>query len=238
MTDSYRRHRALLAACALLLSASGAACAQQPAPSGAQRAPAASTPADVDSILPRADRGRMKGADSARVTLIEVSDFQCPFCRQFAEGTYRQLDSAYIRTGKVKLVFINYPLPNHQRAYASSEAAMCAGAQGKFWPMHDRLFAAQREWSDDAGAATRFDAYAAELKLDMAAFRDCTANDRVASIIVGDAMKASGAGINGTPAFIINGSKLLSGAIPFEQLRTELDAALAGPSAAPAPRPN
>ena len=244
-TDTFRRHRAFLAACALLLGANGAACAQQPAPSAAQAAPSASAPAGLDSILPRADRGRMKGADGAQVTLIEVSDFQCPYCRQFAETTYRQLDSAYIRTGKVKLVFINYPLPNHLRAYASSEAAMCAGAQGKFWPMHDRLFATQREWSDAPDAARRFDAYATELGLDMPAFRDCTANDRVAPIIVGDAMKASGAGINGTPAFIINGAKLLSGAIPFEQLRTELDAALAGPAAAPpapapapAPRPN
>ena len=216
---------ALAAAIALTLAGSGA-CAQPPASTaGAASAP---VPADVDSVLPRADRGRTKGADGAPLTLIEVSDFQCPYCRQWTETTYRQLDSAYIRTGKVKMVFINYPLPNHPRAYAASEAAMCAGAQGKFWPMHDRLFATQREWSGMADAARRFDAYAGEIGLDMAAFRDCTANDRVAQLIIGDALKAAGGGINGTPTFVINGTRLLGGAVTFEQMKTELDAALAG----------
>ncbi|HEX8361297.1 MAG TPA: DsbA family protein, partial [Longimicrobium sp.] len=76
-------------------------------------------------------------------------------------------------------------------------------------------------------AAQRFEGFAGELSLDMAAYRDCTANDRVAALILGDAMKASGAGIGGTPAFIVNGSKLLNGAVTFDQLKTELDAALA-----------
>ncbi|HLL85440.1 MAG TPA: thioredoxin domain-containing protein [Longimicrobium sp.] len=218
--------RVALAAAIALTLAGGGACAQPPASTaGAASAP---VPADVDSVLPRADRGRTKGADGAPLTLIEVSDFQCPYCRQWTETTYRQLDSAYIRTGKVKMVFINYPLPNHPRAYAASEAAMCAGAQGKFWPMHDRLFATQREWSGMADAARRFDAYAGEIGLDMAAFRDCTANDRVAQLIIGDALKAAGGGINGTPTFVINGTRLLGGAVTFEQMKTELDAALAG----------
>lgn len=217
--------RALAAGIALTLAASGA-CARPPAPSSG--AAAAPVPADVDSVVPRADRGRTKGVEGAPLTLIEVSDFQCPFCRQWTETTYRQLDSAYIRTGKLRMVFINYPLPNHPRAYAASEAAMCAGAQGKFWPMHDRLFATQAEWSGMADAAGRFDAFATELGLDMAAFRDCTANDRVAQLIIGDALKAAGGGINGTPAFIINGTRLMQGAVPFEQMKAELDAALAG----------
>jgi protein-disulfide isomerase len=223
---------ALTAAIALTLAGSGA-CARPPAPSGS--AASAPVPADVDSVLPRADRGRTKGVDGAPLTLIEVSDFQCPYCRQWTETTYRQLDSAYIRTGKVKMVFINYPLPNHPRAYAASEAAMCAGAQGKFWPMHDRLFATQREWSGMADAARRFDAFATEIGLDMAAWRDCTANDRVAQLIIGDALKAAGGGISGTPAFVINGSRLLGGAVTFEQMKTELDAALASPVAPPPP---
>ena len=229
VSELFRRNRVRLAAAALLLAGSGTACAQQPAPAGGQAAPALAS----DSLLPRAEQGRMKGAEGAPVTLVEVSDFQCPYCRQFAEGTYRQLDSAYIRTGKVRLIFVHYPLPGHASAYAASEAAMCAGAQGKVWPMHDRLFAAQREWSGAPDLARRFDAFATELGLEMASFRDCTVNDRVASLVIGDAMKVAGSGINGTPAFIVNGSKLLSGAIPFEQLKAELDAALANPGAAP-----
>lgn len=221
-TEKTRRHRALIAAIALLLAGTSAACAQGSAP-----AQGGATPAGLDSLPARAEEGRAKGAAGAPVTLIEISDFQCPFCRRFAETTYRQLDSAYIRTGKVRLIFIHYPLPNHARAYAASEASMCASAQGKFWPMHDRLFATQQEWGNAPDAARRFDAFAAELKLDMPAFRDCTANDRVAALILGDAMKAAGAGIGGTPAFIVNGSKLLNGAVTFPQLQTEIEAALA-----------
>jgi protein-disulfide isomerase len=101
--------------------------------------------------------------------------------------------------------------------------------------MHDRLFATQREWSGMADAARRFDAFAGEIGLDMAAFRDCTANDRVAQLIIGDALKAAGGGINGTPAFVINGTRLLGGAVTFEQMKAELDAALANPGAPPPP---
>jgi protein-disulfide isomerase len=194
-------------------------------------APAAGASVNADSLLARADRGRMKGADSAQVTIIEVSDFQCPYCRDFAATTYRQVDSAYVRTGKARILYINLPLSSHREAFGAAEAAMCAGVQGKFWQMHDRLFATQREWSGQANAAQRFERLAGELQLDMAAWRDCTANDRTASIIVADAMQAAEARINGTPMFILNGrggQRALSGAVPFDQFARELDAVLAG----------
>ncbi|HYJ80200.1 MAG TPA: thioredoxin domain-containing protein, partial [Longimicrobiaceae bacterium] len=108
MTRGGRARRAGLTPVALAgmlaVLAAVSACAQ----SGGQRAEAAA-PAEVDSILPRADRGRYKGAEAAPVTVVEVSDFQCPFCRQWFEETYRQLDSVYVRTGRVRMVFINYP---------------------------------------------------------------------------------------------------------------------------------
>lgn len=226
-----------LAAAALLLAATlpVAACGQT---QGAAPASASASAANPDSLLARADRGRARGADSARVTIIEVSDFQCPYCREFATSTYARVDSAYVRTGKARLIYINLPLSTHQQAYSAAEAAMCAGAQGKFWPMHDRLFATQREWSGQADAGARFERLAQALQLDMAAYRDCTANDRVASVIVNDAMQAAQAGINGTPAFILNspaGQRALSGAVPFEQFAREMDALLAGQPAAEAP---
>jgi len=197
----------------------------------------ASSPANLDSLLERASRGRIHGAADARVTIVEISDFQCPFCRQFFESTYRQLDSAYVRTGKVKLVFYAFPLPGHREAYPAAKAAMCAGVQGKFWGMHDRLFATQREWSGQDLVAPRFAGYAQALGVDMAAYRDCVDNDRVAPIILNDAMQASGAGVNGTPTFIINGSKALNGAVPFEEMKREIDAALAAPAAPATPPP-
>src|SRR5688500_18227689 len=113
-----------LGAAALLLTATLAttACGQtRRAPSSA----AAPTAASIDSVIPRADAGRNKGADSARVTIVEVSDFQCPYCREFAATTYARIDSAYVRTGKAKMVYINLPLSSHANAFPAAEAAMC-----------------------------------------------------------------------------------------------------------------
>jgi protein-disulfide isomerase len=228
-----------LAAMALLLATTlpTAACAQ---PQGA--APASSAAASgvrADSIVARADRGRMKGPDSAQVTIVEVSDFQCPYCREFAATTYPRIDSAYVQTGKARMLYINLPLSNHREAFAAAEAAMCAGAQGKFWQMHDRLFATQREWSNQPDAGRRFERLAQALRLNMPAYRDCTANDRPAPIIVSDAMQAAQAGIQGTPAFILtsrNGQRALSGAVSFEQFAQEMDALLAGQPAPAQPQ--
>ncbi|MBW3572837.1 MAG: DsbA family protein [Gemmatimonadetes bacterium] len=224
-----------LAAAALLITATLAttACGQsQGAAQGSGVSP--------DSLLDRANRGRMKGSDSARVTIVELSDFQCPYCRDFAATTWKQVDSAYVRTGRARVLYINLPLTSHREAFQAAEAAMCAGVQGKFWPMHDRLFAAQGEWSGKADAGERFDSYAQALELNMADWRDCTANDRTAPLIVGDAMQAAEARINGTPTFILNspnGQRALTGAVPFEEFAREMDALLAAPAAGSAPAP-
>lgn len=213
-----------LAAAALLTTAllSTTACGQR---QGAAAAPAV----NPDSVSARADRGRMKGPENALVTIVEISDFQCPYCREFAATTYPKIDSAYVQTGRARIVYINLPLSIHRDAFAAAEAAMCAGAQGKFWPMHDRLFVTQNEWKNQADAVQRFERMAQALQLDMAAYRDCTANDRTASLIIGDATQATEAGVQGTPAFILTsraGQRALSGAIPFEQFAQEMDALL------------
>lgn len=217
----------------LALAAGGPACAQQEG-----RASATATP--PDSVPVRAERSRLLGAPNAPVTIVEVSDFQCPFCRQFATETFAALDSAYLQTGKARLVFVSYPLPNHPLGWIAAEAAFCAGAQGRFWPMHDRLFATQREWTAATEPARVFAAQAAALGLDTLAFRDCTDNDRVAPVILGDLLQAAQAGINGTPTLILmankDGSqarKVLVGAQPFETLSREIDALLAGGNSAP-----
>ena len=225
-----------LAAAALLITGTlaASACAQAPA------AQSGGSTMNPDSVTARADRGRTKGAEGAPVTIVEVSDFQCPYCRQFASGTYTQIDSAYVRTGRAKLVYINLPLSIHANAYSAAEAAMCAGAQGRFWKMHDRLFATQGDWGPQPDAVQRFERLAQALSLDMAAYRDCTVNDRTASIILNDAMQAGGAGIQGTPAFILNGpggQRALSGTVSFEQFATEMNAVLGSPPAEAPPQP-
>ena len=224
-----------LATAALLTTAilSTAACGQA---RGSGEGAAVLEGVDPDSVRAAADRNRMKGAESAQVTIVEISDFQCPYCAEFAQRTYPRIDSAYIATGRARMLYIHLPLGNHPEAFRASEASMCAGAQGRFWEMHDRLFATQRDWSGAVDAVRRFEGMAEELELDMGAYRDCTLNGRTASIIVGDAMQAATAGISGTPSFIINapgGQRALSGAVPFEQFAEALDSLLAAPAATP-----
>jgi protein-disulfide isomerase len=225
-----------LAAGALALLTAVTACAQQGA--GGSAATASSTSArgvpPLDSVLSRASSGRQKGSADAKVTVVEVSDFQCPYCRMFFDSTYRRFDSTYVRTGKVRMIYINYPLPMHSQAFAAAKAAMCASAQGKFWQMHDLLFGRQREWAEQMDAAQRFTRFAQEIGLDAAQYRDCYDNDRVAPLITNDLSQAAGSGMNSTPTFIVNREKVLNGAIPFAELAREVDAAIAaqnGPAA-------
>jgi protein-disulfide isomerase len=164
---------------------------------------AAAQGAASDSLLSRANQSRTRGEVSAPITIIELADFQCPYCRQFSQETFAALDSAYIRTGKARIVFYNLPFPNHPSAWIASEAAMCAGAQGSFWPMHDRLFAEQAKWTDSPDPVPQFEGFASGLGLDLASFRDCTAKDRVAPLLVADLLQAGAGGANATPTFVI-----------------------------------
>ncbi|HET7461123.1 MAG TPA: thioredoxin domain-containing protein [Longimicrobium sp.] len=229
---------ALLAGVAALLVAASA-CAQQGGASGGGGAAGSAVP--LDSVLSRASNSRQHGSQYAKVTLYEVSDFQCPFCKMFFDSTYAKFDSAYVRTGKVRMVFINFPLPMHNQAFAASKAAMCAGAQGKFWEMHDRLFRGQRDWRDQADAPQRFSRYASEIGgINASQFRDCVENDRVSPLIVNDIMQASGAQVNSTPTLILNREKILNGAVSYAELAREVDALLAAagqgtPPAGPPP---
>lgn len=231
------RARLAPAVLSLALAASVSACGAQEGgderPAGARAAVPELSP---DSVLARADRGRMKGQANAPVTILEVSDFQCPFCRQWTEQTYPKIDSAYIQTGKARIIFINSPLSNHHQAYPAAKAAMCAAVQDKFWPMHDRIFATQQEWSGQADAAQRFARFAVELELDPAQYRDCYENDRVAGVILNDVSGVGGAGIRGTPTFILNGQQALNGAVPYQEMSAAIDVLLAAGGAAGQPQ--
>jgi protein-disulfide isomerase len=219
------------------------ACAQQTETATAAQERAAPAALDADSTLARAARSRVKGADEAPVTLIEVSDFQCPFCREFALETFPALDSAYVRTGQVRVVFISYPLPNHEASWGASEAALCAGAQDRFWPMHDRLFRSQGEWSQAADPIPLYVRDAAAVGADTAAFRRCLERDGVAPIIISDLLQGTSGGVNGTPTFILQAAgaegqpqqRMLVGAQDFAAMSQAIDALL--PSVVERPRP-
>lgn len=178
------------------------------------------------ALLRKADAGRIAGDSTARLMVLEVSDFQCPYCKQFHEQTYGSLRSAYVESGKVRLAYVNLPLRSHKNAWPAAEAAMCASVQGKFWAMHDSLFRSQERWSEIAKADTMFRRFAGSMRLDAASFEACVSTHATRPLIASDAERSSGAGINGTPAFII-GDSLISGAYPFTEFKRVIDANLA-----------
>jgi protein-disulfide isomerase len=181
-----------------------------------------------DSVVTRrASDARMKGAADAPITVFELADFECPFCRRFTDEVLQQLDSAYIATGKVRWVYVNYPLPNHARAWVAAEAAMCVGgAGGDFWRAHDAFFERQDEWAHGADPAGAFAAIAAEAGADAAQWRRCVDEDLVAPVLIQDLMSAAQTGASGTPAFIIDQRELFVGVRPFEEWVPVLEAAL------------
>jgi protein-disulfide isomerase len=168
----------------------------------------------------------VKGNASAKVTIIEYSDFQCPYCAQYSVQTYPQIDEKYIKTGKVKYIFRPLVLPNHLQAQKAMEAAESAGAQGKFWEMHDLLFGRQSQWSDKGGAVEIFKGYAKSLALDEAAFAFALDCGRYAAIGNENGADAQKAGVTGTPTFLVNG-RVLGGAYPFEQFAKVIEEELA-----------
>jgi protein-disulfide isomerase len=182
--------------------------------------------APTDSNITRADLARIQGSPTAPLWVIEVSDFQCPYCKQWHDQTYNTFLDQYVKTGKVRLAYVNFPLQSHVHAWPAAEAAMCAGAQGKFWPMHDALFTTQTQWETLTSPATVFDSLAKASGVEMRSWRDCVSSGKMKPLIAADQDRASRAGANATPTFMI-GDKILPGAQPIEDLRRVIDSALA-----------
>lgn len=184
----------------------------------------AAKPAAPDSNITLADLSRIQGSATAPVWVIEVSDFQCPYCKQWHDQTYATLRDQYVKTGKIRLAYVNFPLDSHVHAWPAAESAMCAGAQGKFWPMHDALFATQNHWEATSSPAPIFDSLAKATGLDMKRWHDCVSSGLMKPLIAADHDRASRAGAAATPSFMI-GDKILTGAQPIEELRKAIDSA-------------
>jgi protein-disulfide isomerase len=161
------------------------------------------------------------GQSSAPVTIIEFSDYQCPYCGRFETDTYPQLKTDYIDTGKVKLVFRNFPLSFHENAQNAAEAAECANEQGKFWAYNENLFA-----KNTALTVTNLKQYAKDLGLDTTKFDQCLDSGKMKSVVQKDVTDATSYGVSGTPTFYINGVELV-GAQPISAFKQVIDAALA-----------
>jgi len=169
---------------------------------------------------------RAKGNPNAPVTVVELSDFQCPWCRRFTVETLPALEREYIAPGKVRLVFINFPLAEiHRNAVAAHEVAMCAARQDRFWPMHDILFRRQEDWAplDEPGPALV--AYADSIGADRDQLRRCLESGATRTEVETDARSAFRTGANSTPSFLIEGG-LLAGQHGIEVWRPILDSIL------------
>jgi protein-disulfide isomerase len=158
--------------------------------------------------------GPATGPSTAPVTIVEFSDFQCPYCSRLTP-TLDQVKKKY--GDKVRIVFRQFPLPMHQNAEKAAEAALCANDQGKFWQLHDAMFSNQ-----GALAVDQLKAKAVELGLKADDFNKCLDSGAKVAVIEADKKAGSEAGVNGTPAMFING-RFLNGAVPLEQVTTVID---------------
>jgi protein-disulfide isomerase len=184
------------------------------APAGGGDAP------PVDNKVYTVDIGTspVMGPKNAKVTIVEFSDFQCPFCARFANDTFKKIKETY--AGKLRIAFKQFPLPFHDKAQGAAEAALAAHAQGKFWEMHDKLFA-----SSGALARPDLDRYAKEIGLDVARFAADMDSKKFAPQVEADLAQGKGLGPMGTPTFYVNGHKI-EGALPFEAFKSVIDEAL------------
>lgn len=165
------------------------------------------------------------GDENAPVTIVEFSDYQCPFCGRYSTETFSLVKTNFVDMGKVKYYFRDFPLEFHPQALPAAKAANCAGKQEKFWEMHDKIFTNQNEWSGSAEADQVFAKYAKELGLDTDKLEACISEDATATEIANDLATGSILGASGTPSFFINGEKLV-GAQPYAQFETIINAAL------------
>ncbi|PIN75419.1 disulfide bond formation protein DsbA [Candidatus Woesearchaeota archaeon CG10_big_fil_rev_8_21_14_0_10_36_11] len=172
---------------------------------------------DMDTLI---DDDAVLGSSNAPITIVEFSDYECPFCARFYAQTLQQIETQYVDTGKVKLIFRDFPLSFHQQAQKAAEAAECAGEQGKYYEMHNALFENGVE-----GGVTSFKKFALNLGLNTAMFNTCLDTGAMASEIQQDFLDGQRAGVQGTPAFFINGN-LVSGAQPFSVFEQVIEAAL------------
>lgn len=170
------------------------------------------------------------GSPSAPVTVVEFSDFQCPFCRKLFRETLPGLKEDYIKGGKVRFVYRDFPIAGiHEMAETYAQAAECADEQGRFWEMHDTIFQEQ----DLRGPGTISGVTVSDLKgwarkvgLDGAAFDGCVDSGKYREEVAKDLADGQAAGVTGTPTTFINGRAVV-GAVPYQQLKAFINAALA-----------
>jgi protein-disulfide isomerase len=175
------------------------------------------------------DGASLRGSERADTILMVFSDFQCPFCVRFARDVLPEIERDYVRTGKVALVFRHMPLAIHSQAVQAALSAECAGQQGRFWEMHDHLFAQEVIVEDTLRKAS------ASLHLDSQRFEKCLSDPAVNKAVRAATEEASRLGVRGTPSFFfgrrledgrVRVSRAVGGVIPTSAFKSQLDAAV------------
>jgi protein-disulfide isomerase len=178
-------------------------------------------------LLERADRGRIQGDGAAPVWLVVASDFQCPYCQTWHAETYATLVRDYVRPGKIRIAYLNYPLNIHKNAWPAAEAALCASVQGMFWEMHDAIFATQSRWNAMPNPLPLFDSLAVnKFSLNADQWRSCMSTHATAALVQADFERLRAAGVESTPSFFV-GDRGISGAQPTDVFRAAIEQALA-----------
>jgi protein-disulfide isomerase len=200
---------------------------EKPAIAEAAEPNAPAPPPTPASVLP-ADGVMILGDADAPVTIVEFSDYQCPYCERHFQQTWPQLRADFVETGRVRYVFKDFPLTSiHSQAPKAHEAARCAGEQGAYWEMHDRIFEGQATWANKASHVDVFKDYAAELDLDTAAFDACLDGGRWTDAVNADFEEGVNLGVRGTPTFFIDGYPLV-GAQPYQVFQQAIQLAEQG----------
>ena len=186
--------------------------------------------AAVAPIKISADDDPIMGNPNAPITIVEFSDFQCPFCARFHTQTLPLILEEYIDEGKVKLVFRDFPIQSiHPNALPASVAAECANEQGKFREMHDMLFEKQNEWNKlaTADAISLFSKYVSDMQLEQGVFDTCLTSGKYIEEIKNDLDDGRKYGVSGTPGFFVGNDEIgyveLKGAQPFESFKKVID---------------
>jgi protein-disulfide isomerase len=180
----------------------------------------------ADSILQLADAGRIQGSTSAPVWLVEISDFQCPYCAQWHEQIYPAIKRDYIDRGIVRMAYVHLPLNIHPNAGPAAETSLCASMQNRFWPVHDKLFETQQRWAPMQNPQSFFDSLAIASGVNEQTYRNCMGNGLMKRVINGDQTRASAAGVTSTPWFFI-GNEPIRGLAPLDAYRQAIERARA-----------
>lgn len=180
----------------------------------------------VDSLLQLADGGRIQGSTTAPVWLVEISDFQCPYCKQWHDQVYPAIKRDYIDRGIVRMAYVHLPLNIHPNAGPAAESSLCAAMQNRFWAVHHKLFDTQERWAAMQNPSAFFDSLAVASGVDEARYRECMASQVMRRVINGDVARAKASGVTSTPWFFV-GNEPIGGLAPLDAYRQAIERARA-----------